>query len=56
LLKPNLEAALEIAYQYSIYAYDAFYLQCVLQFSASLLTLDKNMQKVAKQLSIQVLE
>lgn len=56
LLKPDLEAALEIAYQYSIYAYDAFYLQCALQFPAPLLTLDKNMQRVAKQLSIQVLE
>ncbi|NJO17038.1 MAG: type II toxin-antitoxin system VapC family toxin [Thioploca sp.] len=56
LLKPHLETSLEIAYQHHIYAYDAFYLQCALQFHSPLLTLDKNMQRVAKQLSIQVLE
>jgi len=55
LLKPDLEMSLNIAYQHHIYAYDAFYLQCALQFNMPLLTLDKSMQRVAEQISIQIL-
>jgi predicted nucleic acid-binding protein len=47
--------SLSIAYQHHIYAYDAFYLQCALQFNMPLLTLDKSMQRVAEQISIQIL-
>jgi predicted nucleic acid-binding protein len=56
LLKPDLEVSLEIAYQYHLYAYDAFYLQCALQYQMPLLTLDKRMKQVAKQLSLTILE
>ncbi|OQW91304.1 MAG: VapC toxin family PIN domain ribonuclease [Thiotrichaceae bacterium IS1] len=56
LLKPDLEVSLEIAYQYQLYAYDAFYLQCALQHQMPLLTLDKRMKQVAKQLSLTILE
>jgi predicted nucleic acid-binding protein len=56
LLKPDLEVSLEIAYQHHLYAYDAFYLQCALQHQMPLLTLDKRMKQVAKQLSLTILE
>ncbi len=51
-----LEQALELSYSQKIYAYDAYLIQCAQQTSTSLLTLDKELKTVAKNIGIQVLE
>ena len=56
LMSIDITQALKIAIDFNIYAYDAYFLQCAIDQSCSLLTLDKGMKKVAKQLNIQILE
>ena len=51
-----LEQALKLSYSQKIYAYDAYLIQCAQQTSTSLLTLDKGLKTVAKNIGIQVLE
>ncbi len=51
-----LEQALELSYSQKIYAYDAYLIQCAQQTSTSLLTLDKGLKTVARNIGIQVLE
>jgi predicted nucleic acid-binding protein len=51
-----LEQALELSYSQRIYAYDAYLIQCAQQTSTSLLTLDKGLKTVARNIGIQVLE
>ncbi len=51
-----LEQALELSYNQKIYAYDAYLIQCAQQTSTALLTLDKRLKAVAKNIGIQVLE
>lgn len=48
--------SLEIAYQYNIYAYDAYFLECAIEFSAPLLTLDSKLREIAKQINISIVE
>jgi predicted nucleic acid-binding protein len=48
--------ALKLAIDFNIYAYDAYFLQCAINQSCPLLTLDKGMKKVAKELNIKILE
>lgn len=52
----DVPAALQIAAKCGIYAYDAYVLECAASLRAPLLTLDRRMQRVARQLNIQVLE
>ena len=56
LIQPDIKSALEIALKFNIYAYDAYFLQAALSLNLPLLTLDKKMKEVAKQLNIMVLE
>lgn len=56
LVHPDISKSLEIALKFNIYAYDAYFLQCALSQSCPLLTLDRRMQDVARQLNITVLE
>ena len=56
LIRPNIQKSLEIALQFNIYAYDAYFLQCAQSLKCPLLTLDRRMREVAKQLNITVLE
>lgn len=51
-----LKQALELSYSQEIYAYDAYLIQCALQTSTSLLTLDKRLKTVAKNIGIHVIE
>ena len=51
-----LEQSLELSYSQEIYAYDAYLIQCALQTSTSLLTLDKRLKTVAKNIGIHVIE
>jgi predicted nucleic acid-binding protein len=52
----DISSALNLAIQYNLYAYDAYFLECALRLRVPLLTLDKEMKRVAKALGIQVLE
>jgi predicted nucleic acid-binding protein len=56
-LRPvDLRSALDLAAQFGVYAYDAYFLECALQLRAPILTLDKQMIRIARELSIPVLE
>jgi predicted nucleic acid-binding protein len=52
----EVRAALLLAEHFRIYAYDAYFLQCSLEAKCPLLTLDRGMKRVAKQLDITLLE
>ena len=52
----NIEEALQIACKYSIYAYDAYYLEMASRLNLPLLTLDVQMKKVAADLRVRILE
>ncbi len=52
----DIRQALEIASQYQIYAYDAYFLQCALTLRTPLLTLDRRMMQVAQQLGVKTIE
>jgi predicted nucleic acid-binding protein len=51
----NFENALEIAWEYKVYAYDACYLEAAKRLNLPLLTFDHNMIKVGKSLGINIL-
>ncbi len=52
----DIRAALLLAGHFRIYAYDAYFLQCALDAKSPLLTLDRGMKTVAKQLDIKRVE
>jgi predicted nucleic acid-binding protein len=56
LVSVDIHASLKMAAEQNIYAYDAYFLLCARLYSLPLLTLDKRMQQVARELGIQVLE
>ena len=56
LVSIEIQQALKIAIEFNIYAYDACFLQCAKSLSRPLFTLDKQMQQVATELNIEVLE
>jgi predicted nucleic acid-binding protein len=51
----DFERALEIAWNYKIYAYDACYLEAAGRLNLPLLTFDGNMIKIGKELGINIL-
>ena len=56
-LRPiDIRSALNIATQYNIYAYDAYFLECALSLRSPLLTLDHQMKGTAQEIGIQVME
>ncbi len=56
LRRIDIRAALNIATQYNIYAYDAYFLECALNLRSPLLTLDGRMKGIAQEIGIQVME
>lgn len=56
LVNVDILAALKLAIDFNIYAYDAYFIQCAKSLSCPLLTLDKRMKQVASELKIEVLE
>ena len=56
LVDVDLTRSVNIAHQLNIYAYDAYLIQCAAQYTAPLMTLDRNLRKSAKQLKIDVIE
>ncbi len=55
LLSVDIDEALQMAIEFNIYAYDAYFLSCAKSTSYPLLTLDKKMKQVAKELRIPLL-
>ena len=56
LVRVDRKKALQIALQFNIYAYDAYFIQCAIEYSCPLMTLDRRMISIAKDLNIQLLE
>ena len=56
LREVDIRASLNIATKFGIYAYDAYFLECALSLRLPLLTLDRSMRHVARELSIEILE
>ena len=56
LLEVDIENALKIACKYTIFAYDAYYLEMAYRLNLPLLTLDRSMKKIAFDLNLKVLE
>jgi predicted nucleic acid-binding protein len=52
----DIPKALELAIDYNLYAYDAYFLQCARYLSCRLIAPDKRMKEVAHDLNIEVLE
>jgi predicted nucleic acid-binding protein len=51
-----IRQSLRLALEFNINAYDAYFLQCAKQLSSPLITLDKRMKQVARDLNIGILE
>ena len=56
LVDVNLVNSIEIANKFGIYAYDAYFLECAKQFNTPLVTLDKRLMNIAKQMNIKTIE
>jgi predicted nucleic acid-binding protein len=52
----DIKSALSIAIKYNLYAYDAYFLRCAESLHSPLLTLDLEMQRVAREMGITILE
>jgi len=52
----DIGSALGIACRFGIYAYDAYFLECALSLRLPLLSLDKGMMRIARELNIPVME
>ncbi|TLD41581.1 MAG: hypothetical protein JETT_2127 [Candidatus Jettenia ecosi] len=56
LVPVKIHDAIKIALRFSIYAYDAYYLQCCVENKLPLISLDDRMCYAARNLSIKVVE
>ena len=56
ILPLNIHRALEISEQYSIYAYDAYILECAERLRLPLMTFDVRMKAIAEKLGISLIE
>lgn len=56
LIPAKIHNAMKIALRYSIYAYDAYYLQCCIENKLSLISLDDRMCDIARNLELKVVE
>jgi predicted nucleic acid-binding protein len=56
LVKVDMVAALKLSCKYTIYAYDAYYLEAAYRLSLPLLTLDGPMKNTGKDMKIDILE
>ena len=56
LMELDIRAAVLLAVQHNLYAYDGYFLQCAVESRSPLLTLDQGMRTAAKQLGISVVE
>ena len=54
--KVDINNSIKIFCKYSIYAYDAYYLELASRLNLPLLTFDANMKTIAKDLKIKIME
>jgi predicted nucleic acid-binding protein len=54
-IESNVKKALEIAWEYKIYAYDACYLESARRLKLPLLTFDDTMARIGKELGVTIL-
>ena len=52
----ELDNSIEIASKHGIYAYDAYLLRCAIKFNSTLITLDRRLMQVAREMNIEVKE
>ena len=52
----NIEEALQLCCQYDIYAYDAYFLQCAIDYRLPIISLDKQLNAVASKVGIKTME
>jgi len=52
----ELENTLRIAAEYNIYSYDAYLLRCASKYNAPLISLNKNLVRVAQEMKVKVIE
>ena len=52
----RLTEAVRLAHDYSIYAYDAYVLECAMQYRAPLLSLDRQLMTIAQKMNISIVE
>ena len=52
----DIKSALKIAIKFNIYAYDACFLECADSLRSPLLTLDRGMKRIAREIGITILE
>ena len=55
LAEVDVEEALEIAWEYKVYAYDAYYLETAKRLKLPLLTFDSDMSRIGKEMGIDIL-
>ena len=55
-VKVDMENALSMASRESMYAYDAYFLDCAFRHAAPLLTLDRKLMRAAQNIGIHLLE
>ena len=56
LVDINIFKAIQLAYKYNIYAYDAYMIGCAKEQKAALITLDKKLITIAKKCNINTIE
>ena len=56
LVDVDMEASLVLASELTIYAYDAYMLECAQRYRASLLTLDAGLRTAAERVDVKTLE
>lgn len=52
----ELKDSLTLAYQFNLYAYDAYLIRCAQKYKALLLSLDKSLLTVAQQTGVSIIE
>lgn len=55
-LEVELEDTLAIVSEFGVYAYDAYLLRCAKKYNGTLITLDKKLVEVAKEMGLEVVE
>ena len=52
----SISEAIKISLKFKIYSYDAYFLECAIENNAPILSLDRQMLRIAKELKINVVE
>ena len=56
LVSINIQEALDLAIEHNIYAYDAYFLICAKSLAQPIMSLDKKMRQVARDIGIKIVE